>query len=156
MMIKDMVMGPIIKLISDSYDLIKNRDRWTQDFYQKDQNGKNCPWRIGYSFCSVGAVHFIYHSQEESKKSNNAEVITFHKNSDNDYHYAMCLIQRFSEKLFNGKPIEQVNDDGNVTPDEAHRNILSVFEAILNKFHDREPTEEDWLEGLDHWRMKTN
>lgn len=156
MVIEDIVMGPIIKLISDSYNLIKSRERWTQDFYQKDQNGNRCPWKDGYSFCSVGAVHFIYHSQKESQESNSHEFITFSKNSDNNYHHAMCLIQRFSEKLFNGRPIEQVNDDGKVSPDEAHRNVLSIFEAILNKFHDREPTEDDWLEGLDHWKTKTN
>ncbi len=138
-MIKDMVMGPIIQLISDSYNLIKNRERWTQDFFQRDRDGNKCSWKDGYSFCSMGAIHFAYYNRNPNSKST---LINIESDLENAYHYAVCLIQTFSEKMFEGKSIYDVNDDSS---EEAHRNVLSVFEAILNEFRDREPTEEECL-----------
>lgn len=127
-------MGPVIKIVVDSYNLIKDPKKWAQGFYQKDENGKNCQWHEGYSFCALGAIqHFCVDSDTA-------------ENSLNNGHKAVCILQRHSEKLFGKQSIQIVNDS---TPSSiAHQNVLRIFESVIEKFKDREPTEEEMNEGV--------
>lgn len=123
-------MGPIMILIHKSYNLIKDPERWTQKIYQRDENGECCPWRQGYSFCALGAVNFFASSDESNK----------------GYHGAVCILQRHAEKIFNKQNIQKINDA--YPADIAHQNVLKIFESIIEKFVDREPSKEEYLEGL--------
>lgn len=121
-------MGPIMNLIHESYNLIKNPVKWTQGYYQRDINGKHCPWREGYSFCAVGALNFF-----NCKSKNEA------------YHGALCILQRHSEKMF-GSCVQTVNDSS--PPAISHQNVLRIFESIIERFPDRDPTEKEYTEGV--------
>ena len=122
-------MGPIMTTITEAYNLIKDPEHWTQGFYQKNKEGKNCPWREGYSFCAMGSLNFISGLKER----------------DDSYHGALCILQRHSEKLF-GSCIRTVNDSS--PPAIAHQNVLRVYESVMERFSDRDPTEEEWTEGV--------
>jgi pyruvate formate-lyase activating enzyme-like uncharacterized protein len=117
-------MGPIIKNIYDAYQLIKDKNNWTQGYYQRDEFGNKCEWLKGCSFCALGAISFVRYSGN----------VAFN---------AQCLLQRMSEKLFN-KPIQKVNDDPFSSKEEAHKNVLLVYEEALRIWKDREPTEEEF------------
>ena len=122
-------MGPIMTTITEAYNLIKDPERWTQGFYQRSKDGKKCPWREGYSFCAVGSLNYICGINER----------------DNSYHGAVCILQRHSEKMF-GQHIQIVNDSS--PPAVAHQNVLRIFESVMERFPDRDPTEEEWTEGV--------
>lgn len=120
-------MGPIMSLVHESYNLIKDPEKWTQGYYQRDINGKHCPWREGYSFCAMGALNFF-------------------NREDGAYHGALCILQRHSEKMFSGQCIQTVNDS--TPPSLAHQNVMRVYESVMERFPDRDPTEEEWTEGV--------
>lgn len=126
----DTKIGPIMATIHKSYDIIKDPKHWTQEFYQKDENGKNCPWREGYSFCALGSVNYVAGISDDDK----------------GYHGAICILQRHSEKMFNGQALQVVNDS--LPSALAYQNVLRVFESVIKKFPDREPTEEEIVEGV--------
>lgn len=128
-------MGPVIELVQKAYDIIKNPERWAQGYYQKDKDGNHCPWRDGYSFCSLGALHFVHFIDGGEVDS---EV----------YHKAVCIIQRHAEKMF-GSEIQTVNDS--TPPAIAHQNVLKVYESVIDKFRDRDPNDDEIVEGLPEW-----
>lgn len=120
--------GPIIQKIQEAYELIKDFDRWCQGYYQQDKDGKNCPWRDGYKFCGLGAISYAYGIVESTESTTPA----------------VATLQRAAEKLFNGGCLQQINDDASVSPEQAHQNVLKVYQYVLELFKDREPVREDW------------
>ena len=115
-------MKPLtMPIIAEAYEIIKNRERWTQGFYQRDKDGNHCPWAEGYSFCALGALTYC---------------------GDGDSFRSRCAIQRISEELF-GTNIQTVNDDNQVSPEQAHNNVLRVYETALKRWKDREPTDQE-------------
>jgi len=126
-------MGPIITIVKNAYDIIKDHDRWAQGYFQKDKDGKNCAWEDGYSFCALGALCFVANKDNDQL-------------NDNFYHKALCIVQRHSEQMFQGNNIQTVNDS---TPCAiAYENVLRIFESVIEKFKDREPTEEELVQGI--------
>ncbi len=132
-------MGPIITLIQQAYDLIKDPERWTQGYYQRDEDGNSCEWRNGYSFCAIGALHYTNYIRYPLQNIPLPET-------REDYHYALCLLQRISEELFQGQHLQNVND--NNIASVAHKNILKVYETALERFADKEPTQDDCYKDL--------
>lgn len=123
-------MGPIMTTIHTSYNIIKNPEQWTQGFFQKDENGNNCKWQKGKSFCAMGAVYFVCANDNMDE----------HKSE----HKAILILQMHSKKMFGGEELQTVNDS--LPSALAHQNVLKIFKSVMDKFHDREPSEEEWNE----------
>lgn len=124
-------MGPIITLIQQAYELIKDPEHWTQGYYQKDKDGNRCKWRNGYSFCGLGVMNYIHFIRENITEE-----------MEESYYHAVCLLQRISEELFEGECIQTVND---ATPfSVAYANVLRIYQTALERFTDREPGPDDY------------
>lgn len=110
-------MGPIIQKISEAYNIIKNPNNWCQQYYQKDKDGNNCPWREGVSFCAIGAVNFVCWMMNRSSDE------------------SVSLLQIISEEIY-GKSIQSVNDE------LGHSPVLNVYETALERFAEKDPSPE--------------
>ena len=125
--------GPIMQKVEEAYNIIKDYDRWCQGYYQKDKDSKECPWREGYMFCGLGAIHYTCGIADQESTP------------------AVATLQRISERLFDGKCLQQVNDISfdsleisQEQRQQAHANVLRVYRVALELFKDRDPIEADW------------
>lgn len=116
-------MGPIMTVVRDALEIIKDPEHWCQEYYQHDKDGNRCNWEDGYSFCALGALG---------------------RASGGDAFKAVCVLQRVSERLF-GATVQIVNDGRpGVDKATAHAEICKVFETALENWKDRDPTEEEY------------
>lgn len=116
------------QILKDAYNLIKNKERWAQGYYQYDANGNYCDIKSGVKFCAVGALNKVTENDHEEEIRDTI-------------HYALCALQRMSEQLFEGEPIQAIND--RPEPTYAHCAVLQIYKATIEKFKDREPTYDD-------------
>lgn len=103
-------MHPIKKIITDAYNIIKNPNKWCQDFYFLDDRGLACERDNADKYCALGAVQAV--SAED-------EMICC----------ARGLLQNVTLELFPGYLIQCLNDYGE--KHKAHQDVLTVFEHIL-------------------------
>ena len=150
-----MSRGPVMTLIQDAYDIIKDINRWAQGGYAFNAEGTSCFTSYGSTFCALGALNYVSFMNKDAP---------YYERRITHRFRAQAALQRVSEELFGGKPIQWVNDAGisldifapRPTPDpEAHKNVLKVYETALERWKDREPTIEEmtkpgheWPEGL--------
>lgn len=106
-----------------SYDLFQDKSRWSKGYYQRDKAGNECPWREGYSFCALGALCFF---------------------TDGLSNHATCALQRISEYLYDGRVIQDVNDND----PQGYEKVLKALEFGMEFWKDHDPTSEEVsLEG---------
>lgn len=108
---------PVAEVYAKAYTLFQDKERWAQGYYNKDKDGKNCPWREGFSFCALGALCFFGNGHS---------------------HAAQCCLQRISEHLY-GKHIQEVNDND----PEGYEKVLKALEFGMELWKDRQPIEEE-------------
>lgn len=109
------------KSIADSYrealNLFQDKDRFCTHYYQRDRNGKECPWKEGYSFCVLGALCYF---------------------TDGLQHEATCCLQRVSEHLFGGLHIQSVNDGPN-----GYERVQEALRFAIELWDGHSPTAEE-------------
>lgn len=120
---------PILKTIQTAYDKIKDFDHWCKDVFAltKDGHCASSSGKDAYCFCGIGAVYSAADSLRAAA------------------YPAICTLQRTSEELFEGKVVQAVNDDKSVEPETAHKNVLKIYEAAMERWKDRDPTLEEYI-----------
>lgn len=108
---------PIAEVYSRVLDFFKDKSRFAQGYYQYDREGNKSPWREGYSYCVLGAC------------------LVF---SEGFSHRAQCCLQRVSEHLYDGKTIQEVNDQ-----DDGYDKVLKALEFARDLWLNHEPTDKD-------------
>ncbi len=108
---------PIAEAYRKSLELFQDPTRFTQHYYQRDRDGKECPWKEGYTFCALGALCFF---------------------TDGLQHKATCCLQRVSEHLFSGLHIQAVNDG-----EGGYEKVQQALRFAIQLWDGREPTEEE-------------
>ncbi len=104
------------ELYAKALDLFQDRTRFTQGYYQRDKDGKECFWREGYSFCALGSL--VYFGNGFS-------------------HHAQCCLQRVSEHLY-GEVIQVVNDG-----EGGYEKVIKALEFAKELWTGYDPTEEE-------------
>lgn len=109
----------ISEIFAKVINLFQDKSRFHQGYYQVDVDGKKCTWAVGHCFCVLGAIgHFTWPFGFDS-------------------HPATCCLQRVSEHLFEGRIIQDINDN------EGLEKVLEALEFARKLWEGREPTEED-------------
>lgn len=120
-------MKAVAQVYSEMLELYKDKNRFAQGYYQKNEAGERCPWREGYSFCAMGAISKFSYTTTD----NGASLY------DGLSHTSLCCLQRVSEHLY-GRCIQHVNDDEN-----GYENVIKALEFARALWIGREPTRED-------------
>jgi hypothetical protein len=138
-------MKTTMQIIREAYDIIQCRARWGQGYYWMTSDGVSATIEHVEKFCALGALNFVSHI------SNDGQALSFAAyDNGSTRHVAQCLLQRVSEKLYNNLGIQTVNDGLKLgdSPEKCHQKVCRVYEFILERWKDREPTVSEWADGL--------
>lgn len=117
------MLNEIIKM----RELISDPKRWTQEKSSRDSRNKHV--HIGdpsaCKFCGWGAVRKIMDGVEVKRRTYELNAI-------------MYLLNKKSRDLNVGKSLIDANDHGKKTPEQCHRNVLRVFDSVINDFREAE------------------
>ena len=142
-----MSMTPM-QIIRNAYEYIQDINNWTQGYYNKYRNGENAPWREGECFCAAGALAYPrrHMTNEELDEPFQRGVLVGGVPHDYNAGYiAHCTLMRMSFRV-HGRRIVEVNDDESIPREQAHKNVLKVYEGVLTMFKDAEPQPEFWMD----------
>lgn len=112
------VASTVAEAFKLSHDLFQDKSRWCKGYYNRDKDGRECPWKEGYSFCALGALCFFTNGLS---------------------NHAQCALQRISEYLYDGKTIQDINDND----PNGYAKVLYALEFGMEFWKDRDPTSEE-------------
>lgn len=107
---------PIADIYKKVLNLFQSEDRFAQQYFQYNKEGKKCPWRDGYSFCALGALCFF--GEGYSNRS-------------------QCCLQRVSEHLY-GEVIQAVNDSST-----GYERVKAALKFAIDLWEGYQPTDEE-------------